>query len=46
MFTSRSHIDHYNVIINAKNGQPIIFYDQPIDPDIKRHEEIKKLATG
>ena len=46
MFTSRSHIDHYNVIINEKNDQPIIFYDQPIDPDIKQHEEIKKLATG
>ena len=46
MFTSRSHIGHYNIIINEKNDQPIIFYDQPIDPDIKRHGEIKKLTTG
>ena len=34
-------IKNYNVIINGKN-----FYDQAIDSDIKRHEEIKKLTTG
>ena len=34
-------IDNYNVIINGKN-----FYDQPIDSDIKRYEEIRKLTTG
>ena len=34
-------IDNYNVIMNGKN-----FYDQPIDSNIKRYEEIKKLATG
>ena len=31
----------YNVIINEKN-----FYDQPIDSDIYRYEEIRKLTTG
>ena len=30
-----------NVIISRKN-----FSDQPIDSDIKRYEEIKKLPTG
>ena len=34
-------IKNYNVIINRKN-----FYDQPIDSDIKRYEETKKLTTG
>ena len=33
-------IKNYNVIINKKN-----FYDQPIDSDIKRDEEIRKLTT-
>ena len=32
---------YYNVIINGKN-----FYDQPIDSDIKRYGEIRKLTTG
>ena len=31
---------NYNVIINGK-----IFYDKPIDCDIKRYEEISKLTT-
>ena len=34
-------INNYNVIINGKN-----FYDQPIDSDVKRYEEIRKLAIG
>ena len=34
-------IKNYNVIINRKN-----FYDQAIDSDIKRYEEIRKLTTG
>ena len=29
------------MIINGKN-----FYDEPIDSDIKRYEEIRKLTTG
>ena len=33
-------IKNYNVIINGKN-----FYDQPMDSDIKRYEEIRKLKT-
>ena len=32
---------NYNVIINGKN-----FYDQPVDSDVKRYEEIRKLTTG
>ena len=34
-------IKNYNVIINGKKN-----YDQPIDSDIKRLEEIRKLQTG
>ena len=34
-------IKNYNIIINGKS-----FYDQAIDSDIKRYEEIRKLATG
>ena len=34
-------IKNYNVIINGKD-----FYDQAIDSDIKRYEEIIKLTTG
>ena len=34
-------IKSYSVIINEK-----YFYDQPIDPDIKRYEEIRKSTTG
>ena len=34
-------ISNYNAIINGKN-----FHNQPIDSDIKRYEEIRKLATG
>ena len=34
-------IDNYNVIINGKK-----FYEPPIDSDIKRYEEIRKLTIG
>ena len=34
-------IDNYNVIINGKN-----VYDQLVNSDIKRYEEIRKLTTG
>ena len=34
-------IKNYNVIINGKN-----FYDEAIDSNIKRYEEIRKLTTG
>ena len=40
-YLQKSRIKNYNVIITGKN-----FYDQPIDSDIKRHEEIRKLTTG
>ena len=32
---------NYNVIINGKN-----FYDQPIDSDVKRYIEIRKVTSG
>ena len=34
-------IDNYNAIINAKN-----FHNQPIDSNMKRHKEIRKLTLG
>ena len=34
-------LKNHNVIINGKN-----FYDQAIDSDIKRYEDIRKLTTG
>ena len=36
-----SPIKNYKVMINGKN-----FYNQSINSDIKRYEEIRKLATG
>ena len=35
------YIKNYNAIINGKN-----FYDEPISCDIKRYEEIRRLASG
>ena len=40
-FLPKGVIKYYNVIIIGKN-----FYDQPIDSDIKRYEEIRKLITS
>ena len=40
-YLPRSIIKDYNVTINGKK-----FYDQPIDCDIKRYKEIRKLITG
>ena len=40
-YVPKSAIKNYNIIINRNN-----FYDQPIDSDIKRYEEIIKLITG
>ena len=39
-YLTKGRIKNYNVIINGKN-----FYDQPIDSDIKRYKEIRKLTT-
>ena len=41
MFFIKSYQLTYNGIINGKN-----LYDQEIDSDIKRYEEIRKLETG
>ena len=40
-FLPKGIIDNYNVIINRKN-----FYDQPIDSNMKRQGETRKLTTG
>ena len=40
-YLPKGKIKNYNVIINGKN-----FYDRPIDSDIKRYQEIRKLTTG
>ena len=39
-YLAKGIIKNYNVI----NGKS--FYDQAIDPDIKRYEEIRKFTTG
>ena len=39
-YSLKGIIKNHNVIINGKN-----FYDQPVDSDIKRYEEIRKLTT-
>ena len=39
-YLQKGVIKNYNVITNGKN------YNQPIDFDIKRYEEIRKLTTG
>ena len=40
VYLPKGIIKNYNFIINGKK-----FYDQAIDSDIKRYEEIRKLAT-
>ena len=40
-FLPRVNITNYNVLIDDRN-----FYDQPVNDKIKRHDEIRKIATG
>ena len=40
-FLPRVNIPNYNVLIDRRN-----FYDQPINDQIKRYDEIRKIATG
>ena len=40
-FLPRANITNYNVLIDGKN-----FYDQPINDQIKKYDEIRKIATG
>ena len=35
------NITNYNVLIDGRN-----FYDQPINDQIKKYDEIRKIATG
>ena len=37
----RADITNYNVIIDGRN-----FYDQPINSQIRKYDEIRKIATG
>ena len=40
-FLPRVEITNYNVLIDGRN-----FYDQPINDQIKKYDEIRKIATG
>ena len=40
-FLPRVNITKYNVSIDGRN-----FYDQPIDDQIKKYDEIRKIAVG
>ena len=40
-FLARVDITNYNVLIDGRN-----FYDQPINDQIKKYDEIRKIATG
>ena len=40
-FLPRVSITNYNVLIDGRN-----FYDQPINDQIKKYDEIRKIATG
>ena len=40
-FLPRVDKTNYNVLIDGRN-----FYDQPIDDQIKKYDEIRKIATG
>ena len=39
-FISRVDLTNYNVLIDGRN-----FYDQPINDQIKKYDEIRKIAT-
>ena len=40
-FLPRVIITNYNVLIDGRN-----FYDQPINDQIKKYDETRKIATG
>ena len=40
-FLTRVNITNYNVLIHGRN-----FYDQPINDQIKKYDEFRKIATG
>ena len=40
-FLPRVDIPNYNVLIDGRN-----FYDQPINDQIKKYDEIRKIVTG
>ena len=40
-FLPRVNINNYNVLIDGRN-----FYDQPISYQVKKYDEIRKIATG
>ena len=40
-FLPRGNITNYNALIDGRN-----FYDQPINYQIKKYDDIRKIATG
>ena len=40
-FLPRVNITNYNVLIDGRN-----FYDQPINDQIKKYDEVRKITTG
>ena len=40
-FLPRVNITNYNVLIDSRN-----FYDKPVNDQIKKHDKIRKIATG
>ena len=40
-FLPRVNITNYNVLIDGRN-----FYDQPINDQMRKYDEIRKIATG
>ena len=40
-FSPRVNITYYNALIDGRN-----FYDQPISDQVKKYDEIRKIATG
>ena len=40
-FLPRADITNYNVLIDGRN-----FHDQPISDQVKKYDEIRKIATG
>ena len=41
MFSTKINITKYNVLIDGKN-----FYDQPINDQIRKYDEVRMVALG
>ena len=40
-FLARIDIKKYNILIDGRN-----FYDQPINDELRKYDEVKKIASG